>query len=57
MPIYNVIRGWLEQFFSTVVGGATIILEPTVAADVAAAGFKSKEAYADYLAKNTGTPA
>jgi len=55
-PIYKVIRGWLEHFFSTSVSGATIILDPTVAADVAAAGFKSKEAYADYLAKNTGTP-
>ncbi len=57
MPIHEVIRGWLEHFFSTVVSGATIIMDPTVAADVAAAGFKSKESYADYLAKNTGTPA
>jgi hypothetical protein len=56
MPIYQVIRGWLEHFFSTSVTGATIILDPMVAADVAAAGFKSKEAYADYLVKNTGTP-
>jgi hypothetical protein len=57
MPIYQVIRGWLEHFFSFNVNGATIILDPVVAADVAASGFKSKEAYADYLAKNTGTPA
>jgi hypothetical protein len=56
MPIYKVIRGWLEHFFSTSVGGATIILDPIVAADVSAAGFKTKEAYADYLVKNTGTP-
>jgi hypothetical protein len=56
LPIYRVIRGWLEHFFSTSVGGATLILDPTVAADVSAAGFKSKEAYADYLVKNTGTP-
>jgi len=56
LPIYKVIRGWLEHFFSTSVGGATIILDPTVAADVAAAGFPSKEAYADYLVQNTGTP-
>ncbi len=55
-PIYKVIQGWLEHFFSTSVGGATIILDPIVAADVAASGFKSKEAYADYLVKNTGTP-
>jgi hypothetical protein len=57
MPVHEVIRGWLEHFFSTVVSGATIIMDPTVAADVAAAGFKSKESFADYLAKNTGTPA
>jgi hypothetical protein len=56
LPVYKVIRGWLEHFFSTSVGGATLILDPTVAADVSAAGFKSKEAYADYLVKNTGTP-
>ncbi len=55
-PIYKVIRGWLEHFFSTSVGSATLILDPTVAADVAAAGFKSKESYVDYLIKNTGTP-
>jgi hypothetical protein len=56
LPIYKVIRGWLEHFFSTSVSGATIIIDPTVATDVSAAGFKSKEAYADYLVKNTGTP-
>jgi len=56
-PIYQVIRGWLEHFFSTSVSGATILLDPMVAADVAAAGFKTKEAYAEYLVKNTGTPA
>jgi len=56
LPIHQVIRGWLEHFFSTVVTGATIIMDPTVAADVSAAGFGSKEAFADYLVKNTGTP-
>jgi hypothetical protein len=56
LPIYKVIRGWLEHFFSTSVGGVTIILDPTVAADISNAGFKSKEAYADYLVKNIGTP-
>ncbi len=56
MPIYQVIRGWLEHFFSTSVTGATIIMDPTVAADIAAAGFDSKRAYADYLIRNTGTP-
>jgi hypothetical protein len=57
LPIYKVIRGWLEHFFSTSVGGVTLVLDPTVAADISAAGFKTKEAYADYLVKNTGTPA
>lgn len=57
MPTHEVIRGWLEHFFSTVVSGATVILDPTAAAEVAAAGFKTKERFADYLAENTGTPA
>jgi hypothetical protein len=56
LPIYQVIRGWLEHFFSTGVSGATIIMDPTVAADVAAVGFDSKQAFADYLIRNTGTP-
>jgi hypothetical protein len=56
-PVHEVIRGWLEHFFSTTVSGATIILDPTVAADVAAAGFKTKKSFADYLAESTGTPA
>jgi hypothetical protein len=57
LPIYQVVRGWLEHFFSTSVGGATLIFDPTVAVDISAAGFKSKEAYAEYLVKNIGTPA
>ncbi len=57
MPIHEVIRGWLEHFFSFNINGATIILDPIVAADVAAKGYKTKEEFADYLAKNTGTPA
>lgn len=57
MPIHQVIRGWLEHFFSFNTNAATLILDPIVADDVAKAGFGSKEAYADYLAKNTGTPA
>ena len=32
-------------------------MDPTVAADVVAAGFKTKKSFADYLAINTGTPA
>ena len=57
MPVHEVIQGWLEHFFSTTVSGATIIMDPTVAADVVAAGFKTKKSFADYLAENTGTPA
>jgi hypothetical protein len=57
MPIYQVVRGWLEHFFSFGTNSATIILDPIVAADIAAAGFPTKEAFAAYLAKNTGTPA
>jgi len=56
MPVHLVIRGWLEHFFSTSVTSATIIMDPTVAANVASAGFDSKESYADYLIRNTGTP-
>jgi len=57
MPIHDVLRGWLEHFFSTSNSSATFIMDPTVAKDIADAGFKTKEAYAEYLAKNTGTPA
>ena len=56
-PVHEVILGWLEHFFSTTVSGATIIMDPTVAADVAAAGFKTKKSFAEYLAETTGTPA
>ena len=57
MPIHEVIRGWLEHFFSFGVNSATLVLDPIVAADVAAKGYPSKEAYTRYLADNTGTPA
>ena len=56
LPIHEVIRGWLEHFFSFGVSQATLILDPIVADDVASKGFASKEAYARYLADNTGTP-
>ncbi len=56
MPIYQVVRGWLEHFFSFGTSSATIILDPIVAEDIAGSGFESKEAFARYLAKNTGTP-
>ncbi len=56
LPIHEVVRGWLEHFFSFGVSQATLILDPIVAADVASKGFPTKEAYARYLADNTGTP-
>lgn len=56
LPQHEVIRGWLENFFSYGTRQATLVLDPIVAADVAAAGYKSKEAFARFLADNTGTP-
>ena len=56
LPIHQVIRGWLEHFFSFGTSQAILILDPIVAADVASKGFPTKEAYARYLADNTGTP-
>jgi hypothetical protein len=56
LPIHEVIRGWLEHFFSYGTTQAMLILDPIVAADVAANGYKSKEEFARYLADNTGTP-
>ncbi len=56
LPIHEVIRGWLEHFFSFGTSQATLILDPIVAADVASKGYQSKEAFARYLADNTGTP-
>jgi hypothetical protein len=56
LPQHEVIRGWLEHFFSFGTSQATLVLDPIVAADVASNGFGSKEAFAMFLAKNTGTP-
>jgi hypothetical protein len=56
LPIHEVIRGWLEHFFSFGTTQATLILDPIVAADVASKGYPSKEAYAKWLAEKTGTP-
>jgi hypothetical protein len=56
LPQHEVIRGWLEHFFSFGTRQATLILDPIVAADVASKGYGSKEAFAKYLADNTGTP-
>jgi hypothetical protein len=57
MAIHEVIQGWLTHFFSTSVGAATLLLDPTVARDVKDHGFNSKEEYSDWLTKNSKTPA
>ena len=56
LPIHEVIRGWLEHFFSFGTSQATLILDPIVAADIVSKGYPTKEAFANYLADNTGTP-
>jgi hypothetical protein len=56
LPQHEVIRGWLEGFFSFGVDQATLVLDPLVAADVMAKGHPTKEAFVKYLAENTGTP-
>jgi len=56
LPQHEVIRGWLEHFFSFGTGQATLVLDPIVAADVAANGYPTKEAFAKFLAEKTGTP-
>jgi hypothetical protein len=56
LPQHEVIRGWLEHFFSFGTTQAILVLDPIVAADVAAKGYPTKEAFTKYLADNTGTP-
>ena len=56
LPQHEVIRGWLEHFFSFGITQATLVLDPLVAADVAAKGYPTKEAFTQYLADKTGTP-
>jgi hypothetical protein len=56
LPQHEVIRGWLEHFFSFGTTQATLVLDPIVAADVAAKGFPTKEAFTKFLAEKTGTP-
>jgi hypothetical protein len=57
IPIHETIQHWLTHFFSTGNGSATLLLDPTVAADVKAHGYGSKEEFSDWLMKNTKTPA
>jgi len=57
IPIHEVIKNWMTHYFSTGNGSVTLMLDPTVAADIARHGFGTKEDYVDYLEKNTKTPA
>jgi hypothetical protein len=52
----ELIKNWMTHFFSTGNGSATLVLDPTVADDVKAHGHATKEAFADYLMKETKTP-
>jgi len=56
LPQHEVIRGWLEHFFSFGVTQAILVLDPIVADDVASKGYNTKQVFAKYLAENTGTP-
>ena len=56
LPKQEVIREWLEHYFAAGTNQVTLILDPLVAADLASSNFPTKEAFARYLADNTGTP-
>ncbi len=57
LPYHEMITHWLTHYFSTNNGSVTLVLDPTVAADVKAHGFDSQDAFRDYLVKNSKTPA
>src|SRR5215472_6832281 len=57
IPIHETIQHWLTHYFSTGNGSATLVLDPTVAADIKAHGYGSKEEFSEYLMKNAKTPA
>jgi hypothetical protein len=50
-------KHWLSHFFSFGVSQATFMIDPVTAAYIRDDGFDSKEKLADYLAKNSTTPA
>lgn len=56
LPQQDVIKNWLTHFFSFGTNRATLLLDPIVAADLKAHGFKTKEQFAHWLEKNTKTP-
>ena len=52
-----VIKNWLSHFFSFgTTRQATVILDPTVALELKASGFNTKQDFIDYLSKNSTTP-
>jgi hypothetical protein len=57
LPQHEVIKNWLTHFFSYGTGSATLVLDPVTAADIQEKGFATKESFAEWLAKNSKTPA
>jgi hypothetical protein len=57
LPNQDVMKNWLSHFFSFGVSQATFMIDPVTAAYIHDDGFDSKEKLADYLAKNSTTPA
>jgi hypothetical protein len=53
----DVMKNWLTHFFSFGTSAATFMIDPVTAEQIYGHGFDSKEKLADYLAKNSGTPA
>ena len=56
LPQQEVIRNWLSHFFSFGTSQATLLLDPLVAADLKANGFKTKQEFSQWLAENAVTP-
>lgn len=57
LPNHDVMKHWLTHFFSFGTGAATFMIDPVTAEQIYDFGFDSKEKLADYLAKNSKTPA
>jgi hypothetical protein len=57
LPYHEMILHWLTHYFSTNNGSVTLVLDPTVAADIKSHGYNSQDAFRDYLVKNSKTPA
>jgi len=57
LPNQDVMKNWLSHFFSFGTSAATFMIDPVTADYIYDDGFDSKEKLADYLAKNSTTPA